>query len=141
MRIVEQQTAHEARHKIWVLNGESQMRQLGLDVPDGERVGIVQVRREAVEQQLQTVGIAVAADLALAQLELMQHRLDFTERHALLGDLRQRIQNQLLDRRRMLRLRTFYASRKSHLTIIVIEPTQGRWRLAKLGGFKNLPQR
>ena len=97
--------------------------------------------RHRHQQQLQAEGITVAADLALVQFQLVQHRAHLLDRHAVLGHIAQRIQYQCLDRLRPAAIAALEAAAEHDLAVGVLQAAQRRGRAAELSGLQRLLQR
>jgi hypothetical protein len=135
VRVVEQPAADLVLHEARLRRRGAQALQRRVDGERLHRVAVVHGLRQGVHNQLQAVGVAVAADLAPAKLDLVQHRLHLLGRHALLGHLGEHIQHQLFHRRGVLWLRAFDAGREQQLAGGIVQTAQRRGRTAECGGF------
>ena len=96
---------------------------------------------QSAEYQLQSIGIAVAANLTLTQLELMQHCLDMLLRNAVLGDVLQNIDNQMLECLCVFGLAALDTAHETHFIVRIFQSTKrGRCR-TQVGRFQRLAQR
>ena len=114
MLVVHQQFAAQIFDEFGVLDIFPQARQYRFKVEQGYRITAMGGTGQRRQNQLQTVGIAVAADFTLLQFELMQRRLDLLLRHAIAGDIAKDTEHQLLQRVRTFRLAALDTAHKAH---------------------------
>ena len=92
-----------------------------------DRIAVMCGATQRLQYQLQAVGIAVAGDLTLVQLELVQYCLQPLLAHAVPGDLFDHAQYQCFQRVSVLGLTALDTAAEHHFTHGVFQAAQRRW--------------
>ena len=74
MGVIQQAFAHESADVIRILDLAVEFLQDGLEIEHGHRIAAVDGTGERHQAELQAEGVAVTADLALVQFQLVQVR-------------------------------------------------------------------
>ena len=140
MRIVQQQAPGQLPDIERILDFFAQSGNHGLQIQHRDGVAVVGGATQCLQDQLQAIGIPVAADLTLVQLQLVQYRLHAIVAHALAGHSLQHAQYQLLECFDVVRLGALHPAGEDHFAHAVLETAQGRGCLAQFRGLKRLLQ-
>ena len=141
VRIVEQQAPGQFLDVLRVAYVLLQRRQHRVQVQYRDRVRIVGGGAQGLQDNLQTVGKAVAADFPLVQFQLVQHSLQLRRRHTLPGHGFDDPEYQCFQGIGGVCLATFNATAEDHLALGVLESAEGGGGLAEGGGFQCMHQR
>jgi len=96
---------------------------------------------EGRHQQLQAVGVTVAGDFPLLQLELVEAGFDLVAGDAVLRHLAQHIEHQLLKIAHLICLTALDTTDKAQFFLGIVKAAEGRGGCAEFGGFQGHLQR
>ena len=140
MSVVQQQAARQLAYVVRVLDFLPQAGDHRVQVEHADGIAVVTGTAQRLQDKVQAVGVTVAADLALVQLQLVQHRFQAIVIDALAGDLVQYPQYQCFQRVGPVRLAALDAAAEHHFPHAVFEAAQWGGRLPQVGGFQRLLQ-
>ena len=124
MRVVEHQALDEPGNESGVLDLFTQMGQRWIDIEQIDRVATMYRAGQAGNDQLQSVGMAVAGDLALTQFQLMQCSFYLFFWNALFGDADESVAHQLLNFCSRVAGAAFKTTHQAHFAVAVFQPAQ-----------------
>ena len=141
VRVVEQELAHQVLDEPRTGRVLAQTLERGIGVDRGESVAALHGGRQPAQHELQAERHAVAADLPLAELELVEHRLDVALGHAVRGDPLERLDDQFLDRLAVLETCPLETADEHHLAVAVVHAAEGGGAAGEVGALERVHQR
>ncbi len=115
MRVVEQQTLHQAGDEVRLAAALSQRLQWWLQIQQIKRVSAVHSRRQNAPHQLQPERIAVSTDVALRHFQLIERGVDNGRGHPVSCYLLEDAEQRSLELFRAGRFAAFHAADKHQL--------------------------
>ena len=136
MRIFQQLAADQAGNILGITDFFPHIRQHRLQIKELNRIAAMDHRRNRGHDQLQAIREAVAGNLALVQLQLVQNGFKALLADALFHHLGQRLFQQRFKVALLVRVTALNATHKGHFTVGVLKAAHGGWRLPDVGRFQ-----
>jgi hypothetical protein len=112
--------------------------QYRFQIQHGDRVGIVRRRAQSLQDELQAIRVAVAADFPLMQFQLVQDGFQLRRCNPFPGHCFDDAEHQRFQRVGGGRLTALNTAAEDHFALRVLKPAQGRGCLTESGGFQSV---
>ena len=136
MRVVEQTFAHQTTDVVRVFNLLVEFFQHGLEIEHSHRIAAVDCAGERHQPELQAEGVAVAADLALVQFQLVQHGAYLLDGDAVGGNALERVEHEALHGFGLFRVAAFQTAAEDDLALRILDAAERRGRGAEIRGLQ-----